>query len=229
VASAANQELEAFSYSISHDLRAPLRAIDGFSRLVLQEHSADLDPKAQHYLQRIHEGTQRMSQLINDLLAFARFSRQPLTKRPTLMETIRQVVDELRPEVERRQIELVVGPLPICRADSALLKQVLINLIGNALKYTRGREVARIEIGAQASAEGPIYFIRDNGAGFDMRAAQKLFGVFQRLHTAEEFEGTGVGLAVVQKIIHRHGGRVWAESAVDQGATFYFSLPNDTP
>jgi light-regulated signal transduction histidine kinase (bacteriophytochrome) len=222
---AANRELEAFSFSVSHDLRAPLRAINGFSRILLEEHANQLNSQARHYVQRIYDGAQRMNQLIDDLLAFSRFSRQPLVKHPVAMEKlVRQTMEELRPEYHQRPIEFHIDELPVCQADAALLKQVLVNLISNALKYTRGRDPARIEIGAQATDKGLIYFVRDNGVGFNMSAAQKLFGVFQRLHTSEEFEGTGVGLAIVQRIIQRHGGRVWAEAEVGQGATFYFTL-----
>jgi PAS domain S-box-containing protein len=223
---AANQELEAFSYSISHDLRAPLRAIDGFSRILLQEHTAQLDPQARRYFQRIRDAAQRMGQLIDDLLKFSRLSRQPLNKRPVrVADMIREMLDELRPDYEPRRVEFILGELPACQADPAMLRQVWVNLLSNALKYTRDREVARIEIGAQNSGGELTYFIQDNGVGFDMGTAQKLFGVFQRLHKPEEFEGTGVGLAIVQRIIHRHGGRVWAQAAVGQGSTFYFSLP----
>jgi signal transduction histidine kinase/ABC-type sugar transport system substrate-binding protein len=230
-AEAANQELEAFSYSVSHDLRAPLRAVDGFSRLLLEEYAPQLDPQAQHYLQRVRNGARHIGQLIDGLLTFSRLSRQPLRKHSVaLANLVRQVMDDLRSEYAQRQVEFIIGELPPCRADAVLLKQVLVNLIGNALKYTRGREVARIELGVQPSSDGPAYFIRDNGVGFDMRYVHKLFGVFQRLHTPEEFEGTGVGLAIVQRIIQRHGGRVWAESpGVGQGSIFFFTLPPIEP
>jgi signal transduction histidine kinase/ABC-type sugar transport system substrate-binding protein len=225
-AEVANQELEAFSYSISHDLRTPLRAIDGFSRILLEDYLPQLEPRAQHLLQRVRAAAQHMGQLIDDLLIFSRFSRQPLTKRPVSMaDLVQQALQDLRPEYEQRPIQFAIGELPACQADPALLKQVVLNLLSNAIKYTRGRDVARVEVGAQASGDGPVYFVRDNGVGFDMASAHRLFGVFQRLHPAsEEFEGTGVGLAIVQRILHRHGGRVWAESAVGQGATFYFTL-----
>jgi PAS domain S-box-containing protein len=221
----ANQELEAFSYSVSHDLRAPLRAIDGFSRLVLDHYGAPLPVEAQHYLQRVRAGAQHMEQLIDDLLAFSHSGRQPVRKRAVAMtDLVRQTLDELRAEHEGRSVDVQLEDLPAGEADPALLKQVWVNLLTNAFKYTRGRAAARVEIGALAGAAGPIYFVRDNGAGFDMRYAHKLFGVFQRLHTGEEFEGTGVGLAIVQRILHRHGGRIWAEAEVDNGATFYFTL-----
>jgi light-regulated signal transduction histidine kinase (bacteriophytochrome) len=223
--SAANKELEAFSYSVSHDLRAPLRAIDGFSRILLEEYVAGLPEDAQHYFKLVRDGAQQMGRLIDDLLAFSRLSRQPLSMRPIdAAALIHQCLEELQPEIDGRQIELTIGAMPYRQGDPALLKQVWFNLIANALKYTRRRNTARIEIGSRAENGQAIYFVKDNGAGFDMRYADKLFGVFQRLHRTEEYEGTGVGLAIVQRIIHRHGGRVWAEAAVGQGATFSFTL-----
>jgi PAS domain S-box-containing protein len=224
---AANRELEAFSYSVSHDLRAPLRAMDGFSRILLEEYSPQLPEKAQHYLTVNRNNAVQMGALIDDLLAFARLSRQPLHKQPVaLVELARQVLEDLALEREGRQVEILVGDLPSCEGDPQLLKQVLINLLSNGLKYTRARDVARIEVGAiaQTASDTPVYYVRDNGVGFDMRYAGKLFGVFQRLHGAKEYPGTGVGLAIVQRIVHRHGGRVWAEAQVNHGATFYFML-----
>ncbi|MHB8629933.1 MAG: sensor histidine kinase [Aggregatilineales bacterium] len=221
----ANKELEAFSYSVSHDLRAPLRAIDGFSRILLEEHAPQLTPAAARYLQRVRDNAQRMGQLIDDLLRFARLSRQPLNKQTvSLTDLVRQVLDELRSEQAGRQVELVTAELSVSEADPALLKQVYVNLISNAFKYTRGREPARIEIGYEDQNGERRYFVKDNGAGFDMQYASKLFGVFQRLHSAQEYEGTGVGLAIVQRVVNRHGGRVWAVGEVNQGATFYFTL-----
>ena len=222
---AANKELEAFSYSVSHDLRAPLRAIDGFSRILLEDHAPTLTPEAQHYLTVVRKNSQHMGLLIDDLLAFSRLSRQPLSKqlvRPT--DVVRQCVDELHAEQQDRRVEIAIGDLPACQADPALLKQVWMNLMSNALKYTRKQEMAVIAVGCQEQDGATAYFVRDNGVGFDMRYADKLFGVFQRLHRAEDYEGTGVGLAIVQRIILRHGGRVWAEAAVEHGATFYFTL-----
>ena len=222
---AANKELEAFSYSVSHDLRAPLRAVDGFSQAVMEDYGPQLPPEGQRQLQTIRDSAQRMGELIDDLLAFARLSRQPLARRT--VETgklVREVLGEMSAQQQGRQIDLRVGELPDCDGDRALLKQVWINLIANALKYTRRRTRAVVEIGCEAGPDGGVYFIRDNGTGFDMQYAGKLFGVFQRLHRQEDYEGTGVGLAIVQRIIHRHGGRVWAEAAVDRGATFYFTL-----
>ncbi len=222
---AANKELEAFSYSVSHDLRAPLRAIDGFSRILLQEHAPSLPPDVQRYLGIVSRNAQHMDQLITDLLAFSRLARQPLNKEtvdpPSL---VRAALEDLRAEQEGRRVEILIGDLPPCQADPTLLRQVFANLLSNALKFTRKRDVARIEIGCQRIAGENVYYVRDNGVGFDMRYADKLFGVFQRLHLAEEYEGTGVGLAIVQRIIQRHGGRVWAQAEVDKGATFYFVL-----
>jgi light-regulated signal transduction histidine kinase (bacteriophytochrome) len=228
---AAIQELEAFTYSISHDLRAPLRAMDGFSRMLLEQHAAALDSEAQRYLYRVRQGTQRMGRLIDDLLAFARLSRLPLRKTSVAVRgVVQEALDDLRPEYERsersehRRVEISLGELPPCQADRALLKQVWVNLLSNALKYTRGRDVARIEIGSQPTSTGQTYYVKDNGVGIDMRYADKLFGVFQRLHSSEEFEGTGVGLAIVKRIVQRHGGRVWAEAELGRGSTFYFTL-----
>jgi PAS domain S-box-containing protein len=222
---AANKELEAFSYSVSHDLRAPLRAIDGFSRIVLEEHAPQLAPDARRYLQLVRTNTQQMGHLIDDLLVFSRLSRQPLNKRPVVpADLARAVLEDLRAEQEGRHIDITMGDLPDCQADAALLKQVFVNLLSNALKFTRKRETARIEIGCQMQGGECAYFVKDNGVGFDMQYAYKLFGVFQRLHRVEDYEGTGVGLAIVQRIIHRHGGRIWAEGAPDQGSTFYFTL-----
>lgn len=221
----ANKELEAFSYSVSHDLRAPLRAIDGFSRILLDDYVAALPEEARHYFQLICDNATQMGRLVDDLLAFSRLSRQPLNTRPVDMAAlVCQCLEELRSEQAGRQIELKMGKLPDCAGDMALLKQVWFNLIANALKYTRRRERAEIEIGSRVEQGETIYFITDNGVGFDMRYANKLFGVFQRLHRAEEYEGTGVGLAIVARIVHRHGGRVWAEAAPDHGATFYIAL-----
>jgi len=226
---AANKELEAFSYSVSHDLRTPLRSIDGFSQILLEEYSAALPSEAQEYLRDVRANTQQMGQLVDDLLALSRLSRQPLnTQRTEPAAIVHRCFDELQKERAGRCVEIVVGNLPVCPADPALLKQVWMNLLSNAVKYTSRRVAARIEVGGKPedSTGDFLYFVKDNGVGFDMRYAHKLFGVFQRLHLAEEYEGTGVGLAIVQRIIQRHGGRVWAEAQPDQGATFYFTLPN---
>ena len=218
-------ELEAFSYSVSHDLRAPLRAVNGFARILLQEYEPQLAADAQGYLRMVSENAQQMGRLIDDLLAFSRLGRQQLRTQPVLpAEVVRSALDELAPEQQGRDVQITLGELAACQADPALLRQVYVNLLSNALKYTRRRDVARIAIGWREMHGAGTYFVKDNGAGFDMRYADKLFGVFQRLHRAEDYDGTGVGLAIVNRIVHRHGGRVWAEAAPDQGATFFFTL-----
>ena len=225
----ANKELEAFSYSVSHDLRAPLRSVDGFSQAVLEDYGAQMPEDGQRYLQKIRNGAQRMGNLIDDLLTFSRLSRAPLEKQTVDTEQlVRTVLEDLHIAQEPRPIELRIGELPPAVGDPALLKQVWMNLLSNAVKYSRKRENAVVEIGCAQEQDENVYFVRDNGTGFDMRYANKLFGVFQRLHRAEDYEGTGVGLALVQRIIHRHGGRVWAEAAVDRGATFYFTLQGES-
>jgi PAS domain S-box-containing protein len=222
---AANKELEAFSYSVSHDLRAPLRAVDGFSQAVLEDYGAQLPKEGRHYLQTIREGAQRMGVLIDDLLTFSRLSRLPLNKAPVNMGKLaREAFEELKGQQNGRKIDIRIGDLAPCEGDPALLKQVWMNLISNAIKYTRKRDAAIVDVGSREEKNENVYFVCDNGAGFDMRYANKLFGVFQRLHRADEFEGTGVGLAIVQRVIHRHGGRVWVEAAVDRGASFYFTM-----
>jgi PAS domain S-box-containing protein len=222
---AALKELDAFAYSVSHDLRAPLRAIDGFSRILLEDYLPQLPPGAQRHLEIVRSNTQHMGKLIDDLLAFSRFGRQPLKEQPVNPASlVRQALERLRGEQGERRIAISIGDLPGCRADPDLLRQVFVNLLSNAIKFTRDQAAPQIEIGGQAHGNEVIYFVRDNGVGFDMQYSGKLFGVFQRLHRAEDYEGTGVGLAIVQRIVHRHGGRVWAEAAVDQGATFYFAL-----
>ncbi len=226
---AANKELEAFSYSVSHDLRAPLRAVDGFSQAVVEDYAALLPAEGQRYLQTIREGAQRMGALIDDLLAFSRLGRAAVVRREIDVESqVREIFDEQKAQYEGREIELINGHLPPCSGDATLLRQVWVNLLSNALKYTSKRERAVIEIGARAEKGETVYFVRDNGTGFDMRYAHKLFGVFQRLHRQEDFSGTGVGLAIVQRIIHRHGGRIWVEAEVDLGATFFFTLGGET-
>ena len=223
---ATNAELESFSYSVSHDLRAPLRAIHGFARILLDDHKEQLDAEAQRLLGVIDQNTRRMGQLIDDLLSFSRLGRTELaTARVDMGDLARNVADEVRRSEGERELEIIVGALPPARGDRALLRQVVSNLVSNAAKFTRGRAGARIEVGYQPDGAEAKYYVKDNGAGFDDRYADKLFGVFQRLHTVEEFEGTGVGLAIVKRIVQRHGGRVWAESKLDQGATFYFTLP----
>jgi len=223
---AANRELEAFSYSVSHDLRAPLRAVDGFSQALVEDYGPKLEPEAQRYLATIRGGAQRMGQLIDDLLTFSRLSRQPLDRRTVSMtELVSAVLAELEHARAGRDLAVHVATMCAAEGDPSLLRQVWLNLIANAFKYTSRRAAAVVEIGCLRQNEACVYFVRDNGAGFDMRYADKLFGVFQRLHRAEDYEGTGVGLAIVHRVVQRHGGRVWAEAAVDKGATFYFSLP----
>ncbi len=226
---AANHELEAFSYSVSHDLRTPLRHISGFVDLLEREAADTLTGLAREYVDEIADSAAKMSVLIDKLLELSRVGRADLHKKDVdLVELVSEVAAEIQRDSGARRVEWTVGALPHVRGDRGLLRQVLINLLGNAVKYTRTRDVARIEIGTLA-AEQPgdvICFVRDNGVGFDPRHARKLFGVFQRLHSAAAFEGTGIGLANVQRIIHRHGGRVWATGAVEAGATFYFSLPD---
>ncbi len=225
---AANKELEAFSYSVSHDLRAPLRAVSGFAGIVLEDFGPQLPEKGKDYLKRICNGGQRMGVLIDDLLAFARLSRQRVNRQSVDTNKLAlNVLEELKAQLDGRQVEIKVGELPVCHGDPALLKQVWVNLISNAIKYTRGREPAIVEIDCAREKDENVFLVRDNGAGFDMQYANKLFGVFQRLHRNDEFEGTGVGLAIVQRIVHRHGGRVWADAAVNCGATFYFTLEGE--
>lgn len=222
----ANQELESFSYSVSHDLRAPLRHIAGFIEMLQARAAPVLDEEGRRLARNIADSAARMTRLIDALLGFSRLGRAALRKtRVSLAALVRGTRLELRSETRGRNIEWITGPLPEVDGDPMLLQQVLINLLANALKYTRPREVARIEVGAQTGPGEVVCFVRDNGVGFDMRYVDKLFGVFQRLHHAAEFEGTGIGLANVRLIIHRHGGRVWAESTLQEGATFSFSLP----
>lgn len=221
----ANKELEAFSYSVSHDLRAPLRAIDGFSRILIEDHTSQLPSEVMRLLKLVRSNTQQMGLLIDDLLSFSRLSRQQVNKQKVnTVGLVHQVLEILQNEVETRKVEIEIGELPACQGDPTLIKQVWMNLISNAFKFTREREVARIEIGCEERESEQIYFVKDNGVGFDMQYADKLFGVFQRLHRNDKFEGTGVGLAIVQRIIHRHGGHVWAEAERDVGATFYFTF-----
>ncbi len=221
-----NAELESFSYSVSHDLRAPLRAIHGFSGLLAQQVGAALDAQGRHYLERVQDAAARMGRLIDDLLELSRVTRAPV--RPEAIDLSRlatQVADELRAGEPRRAVEVTVAPGLAARGDPALLRAVLQNLMENAWKFTRLRADARIAVGANRDAGEPAFYVRDNGAGFDMSYAGKLFGAFQRLHSEEQFPGTGIGLATVKRIVERHGGRVWAEGEPGAGATFFFTLP----
>jgi len=223
----ANQELEAFSYTVSHDLRAPLRHVMGFVDLLQQDAGPSLSGENLRHLTAISQTAKHMGNLINDLLAFSHVGRMEMQKTEVnLDQLIRETLDDLQADTKERNIVWEIHPLPALWADPALLRMVLVNLISNAVKFTGARAEAKIEIGcAPGDDSETVIFIRDNGAGFDPRYADKLFGVFQRLHSQDEFEGTGIGLANVQRIIHRHGGRVWAEGVVDRGATFYFSIP----
>jgi PAS domain S-box-containing protein len=226
---AANRELEAFAYSAAHDLRSPLITIDGFSQMLLEDYASSLPDEAQRYLHEVARHTQKMSTLINDLLAFSRVGRQAMKPQlVALADVARQALAELNGSREGSAASVRIGDLPLCQADPALLKQVVVNLLSNALKFSRDREDQVIEVGWRQdldSATSHTYFVKDNGAGFDMQYAEKLFRVFQRLHRVDEYEGTGIGLAIVQRIIDRHGGRVWAEGEIGKGATFYFTLP----
>lgn len=225
-ADAVNKELEAFSYSVSHDLRAPLRRVDGFCQMFMDEFGAGLTPDGRRILENVSAGTTHMSELIDALLRFARYSRQPLQTRPVQTEVlVRRIVGNFNEQLQGRSVELQIGALPDCVADGALLEQVFTNFISNALKFTSGRTETRIEVGSRQEDGEQVYFVKDNGVGFDMRYADRLFGVFQRLHKQSEFEGTGIGLSIVHRIVRRHGGRTWAESRPQEGATFYFSLP----
>ncbi|MBP9146174.1 MAG: PAS domain-containing protein [Thermoanaerobaculia bacterium] len=223
----ANKELEAFSYSVSHDLRAPLRAIDGYGRILLEDYESRLDPEGRRLLGVISGETRRMGQLIDDLLAFSQLSRRKLEASDIDMAAMaRAVFDEQAGHAPQRVFRLELQPLPPAHGDPAMIRVALGNLLSNAIKFTKPRNPAVIEIGSRLEDGQAVYYVKDNGVGFDMRYAHKLFGVFQRLHSTEEFEGTGVGLALVQRVVHRHGGRVWADGKVDEGATFYFSLPD---
>ncbi|HYM13902.1 MAG TPA: ATP-binding protein, partial [Bryobacterales bacterium] len=223
-------QLEGFSYSVSHDLRAPLRAIHGFSSALLEDYAPKLEAGAQGYLHSIANAAQRMGQLIDDLLAFSRLGRKPIqSTRIDMAELARSVFEDLRLAAPERNLQCVIHPLPPAWGDPAMIRQVLVNLLANAIKFTKTRDPARIEVGGSNGGAGNTYHVTDNGAGFDMRYATKLFGVFQRLHTLAEFDGTGVGLAIVQRIVRRHGGQVWAEGKINEGAAFHFTLPPEDP
>jgi signal transduction histidine kinase len=223
----ANRELEAFSYSVSHDLRAPLRAISGFSHILNEKFSDLLPPAGQQMLARVIQGASSMEQLTEGLIRLSRVGRQTLRRQPIDVERlISRVLEELEAVKAQRKIELHLGNLPECVGDEALLEQVWVNLLSNAYKFTATREKAIIELDSQLEEGETTYWVRDNGVGFDMQYADNLFGVFQRLHDPRQYQGTGIGLSIVQRIINRHGGRIWAQSKVGQGATFYFTLPS---
>jgi two-component system sensor histidine kinase/response regulator len=221
----ANKELESFSYSVSHDLRAPLRAVDGFTGMVLARYSDEMPPDAKRLLLQVESSAKRMGQLIEDLLRFSRLGRQPLSSgQVKVFELVKTIVQELRNEAGDRELEIRIAELPDVIGDSSLLRQVFVNLLSNAFKFTR-KNKALIEIGCETGGQENVFFVRDNGAGFDMAYSQKLFTVFHRLHAEDQFEGTGVGLSIVQRIVQRHGGRIWAEAEVGKGATFFVALP----
>ncbi len=225
-----NKELETFSYSISHDLRTPLVAINGLSRILSERYSFNLDKKRQHFLYLIQRGTEKMLQLIDDLMAFSRCERQEVKQTEIDMgEMVRNIFDELKQTIPERRIKLDIKMLPPACGDRTMIRQAMFNLLSNAIKFTKHKETGMIEIGCITKGNENIYYVKDNGVGFDMQHAAKLFEVFQRFHSADEFEGTGVGLAIVQRIIQRHRGYVWAEGRVNEGATFYFALPIQQP
>ena len=227
---AANRDLESFSYSVSHDLRAPLRAIDGYSNILRESCGDKLGDEDNRVLGKILESTQRMGTLIEDLLAFSKLGRRPIFAAEIDMDALaREVLDELRSAPGQRVPNCVLKPLPVGWGDRSLIRQVWVNLLSNAIKFTGTSEVPSIELGGSGEDARNVYYVKDNGAGFDMRYYDKLFGVFQRLHSAREFPGTGVGLAIVQRVVVRHGGRVWAEGKPGEGATFYFALPKKGP
>lgn len=224
---AANQEMEAFSYSVSHDLRAPLRSIEGFSQVLLEDYRSQLDDNGRHHLDRIQNGTRRMGQIIDDLLRMSRLDRKVLEPAPLELSGLcRMVVDGLQSSTPGRRVEVSIQPGMKAQADASLMRVALENLFGNAWKFTSRCPEPRIEAGEMVSPSGEeVFFIRDNGAGFDMAYAGKLFNAFQRMHLASDFDGTGIGLAIVKRIIERHGGRIWAEAEPGNGAAFFFTLP----
>jgi signal transduction histidine kinase len=222
----ANKELEAFSYSVSHDLRTPLRAIDGFSKILLEDYPDRLDREGKRVLNVIRDNTDRMGELIDDILTLSRLGRKEMKKKDINMEKLtKDVFEELKGLTPERKLRMKINALPSAYGDDSLIREVLLNLLSNAIKFSKDQEVSVIEVGGKLQDNENVYYVKDNGVGFDMQYVDKLFGVFQRLHSQEEFKGTGVGLAIVQRIIHRHRGRVWAEGKVNKGATFYFTLP----
>ena len=227
---AANKELEAFAYSVAHDLRAPLRHIDGYSKLLAEQLGASLDEGAGHYLESIQDSTRNMGEMVDDLLNLSRVARKELNLQVTgLSSLVDEVVKNLKPEVKDREIEWKIAGLPFVECDPVLVKQVFVNLLSNAVKFTRTRPHAVIEVDQKLVDGQTVTYVRDNGVGFSMKYSDKLFGVFQRLHRQEDFEGTGVGLATVQRIVQKHGGRIWAEAELNTGATFYFTLGTNAP
>jgi light-regulated signal transduction histidine kinase (bacteriophytochrome) len=223
--SAMSKELESFAYSISHDLRAPLRAVNGFTRIALEDFGAQIPEEGRRHLERVCNAGERMSELIDGLLTLSQVGRKPARRQVLVTaDAVQSALAQLKPEQAGRQIELRIGALPACEADPALLKQVWVNLLSNAIKFTRERKPAIIEIGSDRQDGADVYFVRDNGTGFEMQYADKLFGMFQRLHRADEFAGAGVGLAIAQRILRRHGGRIWADAKANKGATFYFTV-----
>ncbi|MCK4307438.1 GHKL domain-containing protein, partial [candidate division WOR-3 bacterium] len=221
----ANKELETFSYSVSHDLRAPLRAIDGFSKMIKEDYSNILDKQGQHYIQRIRSAAQNMGRLIDDLLSLSRIGRQSINKMSVNIETIAQEAYQfLHEEWKDRKVDFIVHQCPSVSADPNLMRITLVNLLSNALKFTRKQTTTKIEVGCKKNDNQIVFFVKDNGVGFEMKYADKLFAPFQRLHRAEEYEGTGIGLATVRRIIRRHGGQIWVESKIGSGTTFYFTL-----
>jgi light-regulated signal transduction histidine kinase (bacteriophytochrome) len=227
---ALHRELENFSHSVSHDLKAPLRAIDGFARIIQEQHAAELGPDVRQLFQYIQRNAHRMAQLIQDLVTFNRIGSVPLIKAALNLEELARIVfDELQARAPGRTIRFEISPLPLAWADPKLMRLVLFHLLSNAIKFTRGRDLATIDLQGSASEREAVFQLRDNGAGFDSEYAEKLFGMFQRLHSPSEFEGNGAGLAIVQRIIHRHGGRIWAQSLLEGGTSIYFSLPLEHP
>jgi PAS domain S-box-containing protein len=224
---AANKELEAFAYSVSHDLRAPLRTIDGFSQALLEDYASSIDETGKDYLRRVRAAANRMSSLIEDILGLSRVTRTEMERSSVdLSDLVREIFEDIKALEPEREIDVLIADSAVARCDRRLMKVVLQNLIGNAWKFTRDVKRPKIEFGIEGSAEKPVFFVRDNGAGFDMKYKEKLFAPFQRLHAVDEFEGSGIGLATVQRIMNRHGGLIWAEGSVNKGATFYFTIPD---
>jgi light-regulated signal transduction histidine kinase (bacteriophytochrome) len=221
--------MESFSYAVSHDLKAPVRRIEGFSDMLLENYSEQLDEEGKNLLGRIGNNATKMKQLIDDLLAFSRFSIQEIRKSEIDMESlVRNVYEELEPAAGERDIRLEITTLPPANGDLSMIQSVLLNLLSNAIKFTMTREAALIRVGGRTDKDENTYYVSDNGIGFDMKFVDKLFTLFERIHTAKEFEGTGVGLVIVKKIIEKHGGKVWAEGKLNEGATFHFTLPRKT-